>query len=65
MQDMMLMTVGAIELKLDWWVVVLSGVTVADDLDGILGGAEGADGVGFFCGGSVGECGVECVGDFG
>ncbi|RFC50442.1 MAG: Na+(or H+)/acetate symporter ActP [Verrucomicrobia bacterium] len=29
MQDMMLMTVGAIELKLDWWVVVLSGVTVA------------------------------------
>ncbi len=26
---MMLMTVGAIELKLDWWVVVLSGVTVA------------------------------------
>ena len=25
----MLMTVGAIELKLDWWVVVLSGVTVA------------------------------------
>jgi cation/acetate symporter len=29
MQDMMLMNVGAIELKLDWWVVVLSGVTVA------------------------------------
>ncbi len=29
MQDMMLMTVGAVELKLDWWVVVLSGVTVA------------------------------------
>ncbi len=26
---MMLMNVGAIELKLDWWVVVLSGVTVA------------------------------------
>ena len=25
----MLMNVGAIELKLDWWVVVLSGVTVA------------------------------------
>ena len=29
MQDMMLMNVGAIELKLDWWVAVLSGVTVA------------------------------------
>ena len=26
---MMLMNVGAIELKLDWWVAVLSGVTVA------------------------------------